>query len=507
LVTTNNANPSLWTGNEKQGYIVKFDGTTDTNNQVLHVAVAQGTEFIEAETVYQYIASGASTAYGRFGSLETPTAGVNGVPITDLNYPSSPSNVFTVQAVDYDNFIVQRNTTDIRALFTRYSPTESTAVVIGAKRRADLIHHSVEQIVPKGTSISWGYNTDNGVYNAIEINETDRLAATEYLSGNVYLKATLTTTNTRVSPVVDVNTLQSILITNRLNEKTPSIGTELKDGNNIIDRWRIFDPPVLGSSAGSEISFVSDPSQTAPYTRGYFQAESGLTTAEKTVMGKTLNKMNKGDYVYITAGNTTGGGTATVLYTQVLQVYDHNWRDTNDDLNAAGLQVYVRSINDAPITIPFSSWTEDPLANGDGYGIDIYTGFIEEYWPDSSSTMSSYVGKKVNLKYGANSLKVVMDTQIPQNTDVEVWVKTSTTGSNKEFGKLEYVRCPLVSSGLWGSHLALTPVTNDGKFHESEYFVSGLPAFTTAQMKLVFKGTESIDSPRIKNMKVFALIT
>jgi len=119
--------------------------------------------------------------------------------------------------------------------------------------------------------------------------------------------------------------------------------------------------------------------------------------------------------------------------------------------------------------------------------------------------MSNYVGKKVNLKYAANSLKIVADAQIPQNTNVEVWVKTSTTGREKDFDKLEYVQCPLVRYGLLGAYNELTPVSNDGKFHEAEYLVTDLPVFTTAQVKLVFKGTETIDSPRIKNLKVFAL--
>jgi hypothetical protein len=307
--------------------------------------------------------------------------------------------------------------------------------------------------------------------------------------------------------VVDVNTIQSILIANRLNDKTPSIGSTLRDGNNIIDRWRIFDPPVIGTSIGSKISFVADSGQTSPYTKGYLTPDSTLDIADAVVMGKVLNKISKGDYVYITAGNTIGAGTATVLYTQTLQAYDHNWRDTNTNENASGIKVYVRSLYDIPITIPFSSWTADAMANGDGYGIDIYTGFAEEWWPDSSSTMSNYVGKKVNLKYAANSLKIVADAQIPQNTNVEVWVKTSTTGREKDFDKLEYVQCPLVRYGLLGSYNTLTPVTNDGKFHEAEYQVSGIQSFTTAQVKVVFKGTETIDSPRIKNLKVFALTT
>ena len=492
----------------KRGTVIKFDTSGDF---LLHIALEGDTLFETTDTIYDDESLGIGSGH----SIESPTGTVNGIPIAELNYSANTGNTFNVESVDFDNFVVERKAADISTSYHGFyekslqlDSSVETLVVRVAKRRVDLIHHAVEQIVPKGTAVTWEYSTDNTTYNPIVINDTDRLLATEFLSSNIYLRASFTSTNSRVSPVVDVNTIQSILIANRLNDKTPSIGSTLRDGNNIIDRWRIFDPPVVGTSNGSRIDIYLDSSQTVPYTQGYLTPsaeETSGTYTQQNVDGEILNRIQKGDYLDITLG------AGSYLNTQVVYVYDVQSRATT---SPAVIKVYFRTINGVPI-FRGVNWPDGISSNqvisealsgtGAGVGLDIYTGFIEEYWPDSSSTMSNYVGKKVNLKYAANSLKIVADAQIPQNTNVEVWVKTSTTGREKDFDKLEYVQCPLVRYGLLGAYNELTPVSNDGKFHEAEYLVTDLPVFTTAQVKLVFKGTETIDSPRIKNLKVFAL--
>ena len=497
LISTSSANPSAWTGDEKQGYVVKFD-TTDASNQKLHVAVAQGTEFAASVAVYQFIASGTSTAYGTPGSLETPTAGVNGIPITDLNYSENTNNTFTVRATDYDSFVVDRDNTDVRALFTRFSPTESVAVVRAARRRADLIHHSVEQIVPKGTSISWEYSTDNSTYNPVEINETDRLVATEYLSGNIYLKATYTTTNTRVSPVVDVNTLQSILITNRLNNKKVNTGSSVEAGNFDSDKVVLFADPDSGSSiAGANVEVVQDSTQEYSYrTRAKFSRNgtAGWTATEK----EKLSNIRVGDWIHVDIG-AAGGSSHSIAFLYVYAVTDSGsdsmiiYGETSSDTN------YL------PTGFTHSSTTA-PNA-GDGVGITHYSGFTDERQPDDTSSVSKYIGKKVNLRFPATKLKIVADVNIPIDTDVEVWAKMSLSGGgSKDFDKLEYTKVPLYGMGVYGTYNTLTPVSNDNKFHESTYILPSVPSFNTVQIKIVFRGTESINSPRIKNMKSFALI-
>ena len=60
--------------------------------------------------------------------------------------------------------------------------------------------------------------------------------------------------------------------------------------------------------------------------------------------------------------------------------------------------------------------------------------------------------------------------------------------------------------GVYGTYNTLTPVSNDNKFHESTYILPSVPSFNTVQIKIVFRGTESINSPRIKNMKSIELI-
>jgi hypothetical protein len=505
LVATDTTDPNLWSGGEAiQGIVVDWD-TSVSSAKKLTVALTSNTKFPDnpaGTMVSQHqVADGNAVVYGTYKSLETELVGVNGIPVSHIN-ASGGGGTFNVESVDYDSFVVKRNGgTELKSHITGFATafdssslvTPFSGTINSARRRGDSIYHGVEQVIPKGTSISWQYSTDNSVYKAIDINETDILTSTEFLAGNIYLKATFTTTSNRVSPVVDLNTLQSIIISNRLNDKNPSIGNTGTAANNTIDRRRIFDPPVSGTSAGSRLVVAWDTDQPEPnITQGTLSGTSNGPADEEHTHKLGLQKISVGDYLYITVGDLSG------IETQLVYVYSIL------DKFANAITINFKTIGNEKFILREHDLTS-AATNGYGVGVDIYTGFVDEWMSNNTSSISNYIGKRVNLQETANKLKVVADTKIPKDTDVEVWVRSSITGYDTDFDRMNYVKCDLTRFGLQGAIGKRTPAVNDNKFHEAEWIATKVPSFTTAQLKIVLKGSSTLDSPRIKNLKVFAL--
>jgi hypothetical protein len=283
-----------------------------------------------------------------------------------------------------------------------------------------------------------------------------------------------------------------------LNDKNPSIGNTGTAANNTIDRRRIFDPPVSGTSAGSRLVVAWDTDQPETnITQGTLSGTS-VTSGDDFVAGEAhshklgLQKISVGDYLYITAGDISGLTTQLVYVYSILNKFANN------------ITINFKTIGNEKITLREHNLTS-VVSNGLGVGVDIYTGFVDEWMPNNTSSISNYIGKRVNLQETANKLKVVADTKIPKDTDVEVWVRSSITGYDTDFDRMNYVKCDLTRFGLQGAIGKRTPAANDNKFHEAEWIATDVPSFTTAQLKIVLKGSSTLDSPRIKNLKVFAL--
>ena len=52
----------------------------------------------------------------------------------------------------------------------------------------------------------------------------------------------------------------------------------------------------------------------------------------------------------------------------------------------------------------------------------------------------------------------------------------------------------------------MVPILDDGEWHEVEYLSTKVSYFNQFQIKIVFTGTRTLEVPRIKNLKVFALL-
>ena len=142
---------------------------------------------------------------------------INGV--TGMN-----DDTFTVDSVTCDTYTIKNDTTAFTVYQDGYPQGEDSVSVVSGIRRADLLNYTGEEIIPSGTSISWQHDVDNNMIGAtnIGLNSNVELSTpTNFVQR--YLKASFTgdSTNDRVSPAIDVSSLNAIVIANAVD----SVGT------------------------------------------------------------------------------------------------------------------------------------------------------------------------------------------------------------------------------------------------------------------------------------------
>jgi hypothetical protein len=105
---------------------------------------------------------------------------------------------------------------------------------------------------------------------------------------------------------------------------------------------------------------------------------------------------------------------------------------------------------------------------------------------------SSYVSKRIKLDEPANSVKVIFDGLLPKGSSFDVYAKTSASEID-DFADQNYYE--LTSENK---------ITNsDGEFREFVYSKDDfILDFSTLSVKIVFRSTDSLRVPRIKNFKV-----
>lgn len=112
------------------------------------------------------------------------------------------------------------------------------------------------------------------------------------------------------------------------------------------------------------------------------------------------------------------------------------------------------------------------------------------------NAVARYVNKIVGLKNAANSLKVFVDVNKPQGSDVVVMYKTGNSEEEVE-GKV-WTTLPSIVSSL---------ATDQQTFNEFEYGVDDIASFTFYQFKIVMLSTSSSKIPQVKRFRGIALGT
>ena len=498
----------------KWGFVIAKD-TSDSSQYTVTVANGGGSVFVDTDILY-LVSSGAS--YNVDSIVGSNGAACNGVPIADLN-----NKYFKVVKADVSRYVVEKVTDDTGNTnddfttygFTRWLPGETGITVKSSQMRADMVYYLVEQIQPNGTGIVIKSDSSNGFGSAVNVtpNANNYLSSSLYISGNHYLQTTLSSTDDRVSPVIDTNTVNAILITNRVNQPSPTdyalVELERLSFAYLVLRNTLTDP---------ETTVLLD--EPIWWIEG-FHTDHGPNSGADTHKSSTdtLNGLEVGQLIHldVSENRTISSGTlgaANTTHTfvtsgdKVLKVIGKSISTTGNKT-----KVYVSNLDGT--TIDYKHRTSDD----DGYGavdlavpLSVVGGFVPETDPGKSSSVSNYVSSRVQMANSSRYVKVMFDTKIPTENKIEVYMKSAQASpdgdvSNPEsvgFDSLEWVKVPFTNYD--GYAYSMVPILDDGEWHEVEYLSTKVSYFNQFQIKIVFTGTRTLEVPRIKNLKVFALL-
>jgi hypothetical protein len=205
-------------------------------------------------------------ANGSKVAISGVSSAVNGIPIIELN------KTHTVSAVEIDSYVITVATTSA----TSTGISGGSSVIATENRMFDVVNPIVQQVVLPDTDLYWSVQTTQGKSLAggeqfgdlvaevdapyIKVNDntfftTPRVILSEPertnisgLNNSFILTGTLVSLRNNISPVIDLDRLSLITISNRIdNPYIPSSGSTLGDGENEV-RNPISEETSIGGS-------------------------------------------------------------------------------------------------------------------------------------------------------------------------------------------------------------------------------------------------------------------
>jgi hypothetical protein len=275
---------------------------------------------------------------------------------------------------------------------------------------------------------------------ASSVNEADLIATTDKKSLTMHVA--MSTTNDRLSPILDTHRTSFIAISNKVNSPTE---TNMNVPN--LD----YTPVV---SANTTIAWSG----------------STITSADSTTKAK-LAALTVGKYLTI-SGNTAHSST-----------------------NNGTFLINAVAIDGSSVTLTGASFVTE--AASVATTIVQREMFVAEISPHGGSTYSAYVTKKVNLANPSSYLRVMFSINLPKEASIEVYYKANPAGAATGYDQITHT--------LMTPDTAIPNYTNsDNKFVDVTYSLTNMPTYDAVLVKLVMKSTNSSAIPRIKDLRVIS---
>jgi hypothetical protein len=253
---------------------------------------------------------------------------------------------------------------------------------------------------------------------ASEINETNEMSGSKSFVTNI----TFSSTNTKLSPVIDLKRVNAFAISNRLNNPTVS----------------------------STNTFTGDGSTTAFTLSG---TPSDVHIMAVTKSGKPLSPVV--DY-------TVSGTTLTMVTAP-----------------ASGAKIIAKITNTV--------------------------GFIDDFAVEGGSSAGSYITKPVNLANASQALDIRVAASVRSTSSIKCFFRTTGGEETRKIDDIEFT--PFNTDGSPDTSVAPSEGDQvlDNDFKDYKFSVSSLPEFSSFQIKIVFRGTNSAYTARIKDFRGIAL--
>lgn len=392
------------------------------------------------------------------GSSFKIAAPVNGIPVSQLY------STHTISNVDLDSYTI---TVANNATSNGYSG--GNTIRASQNIQYDAVQPIVQVQTFSDTKTDFAIKTTSGKsvdgsqtayvadsgFGAVLANEnnyfyTPRVIASEvnentFLGGNksITMSVNMTSSNDSLSPILDTHRMSLVTISNKVNAPT-----ETNMNVAALDLTSLF------TGATGAFSFSG----------------STITSTNATIRG-LMPSILVGTYITI-AGATTSANNGTYLVTSVV------------DNGTTGT-----------VTVSGVTFTSESAVSGTS--LTTRSLYFDEIAPVGSSTFSKYVSKKINLSNPSSFLRVRLAANIPSESDVLVYYRTSPVGSSVNLDTVNWV--------LFNPDSTIPKVENgNDSFFDVDYSMDNLAPFDAMAIKLVMKSTNTSAIPRIKDLRIIA---
>ena len=375
----------------------------------------------------------------------------------------------TISGADNDSYIITitNNTTNIPGTLSALKSTFSGGTGVTATRNlaADIVQLAVSEIKVPGTNItySWtgmdtGYNkqiarsiTENRSYYpanrqivASEVNQDTQLDGGRTNNAISGTSANVTATMTSSSSF-----LTPVLDAERFSlcltsNKISNYARSTFNDTDLDDR--------IAVSSSSNFSFTT----------------TGLSSSNATVKGQ-LATLDIGKDITVSGSTTTAANNTTYK---------------------------VLSVAEDGSTVTLSP-TPNTAETANSSVITQHERYLDGIAPTGTSNSSNYMTKRFSLANPSTALKVLFDANRPSPSTINVYYKIVEEGDTRDFDKIPYTLATIDSGD--------SPDDSENSFKEREYTINDLNSFSSAAIKIEMKSTNTVQVPRLKNLRILAL--
>jgi hypothetical protein len=526
-------NSTTWTADQTQDlkfivYRAQFDTSVQANVEYVNDAIPVQT----LDTDPFEIKSGTTTVRvwhynhgmpsGSKVTISNVGAALNGIPAAELNTTHDISNV------DLDSYTITVSTSPTSSGYAGGNAIKATRNI-----QFDAIQPMIAVQSFSETPITFGFKATSGKspdssgqsayidpetldFEGILANETNtfyapKMVASEINEANtapnglggsksLSMNVVMLSTNDALSPILDTHRTSLIAINNKVNYPTESnMNVANLDYNTILSanttigftattEWAATTSASTGAAlyygehqylvtVGGTTGSVPPVHTTGSVTSGtavlqYQGPVGGVIYSANSAAKAALATMTVGKYVTISgAGSSTNNGTFLIKA-----------------VASDGATVTVASTLSTASATPAITVIQREH-------------FVADNAPNNSATYSKYVTKRINLASDMPStmLRVKFAVNLPAEAAVEVWYKTALVGSGSSFDTQPYVQMTPDST--------IANFDNStGRFVDASFSVENLDAYDGVQVKVVMKSTNTSQVPRIKDLRVLALV-
>jgi hypothetical protein len=127
--------------------------------------------------------------------------------------------------------------------------------------------------------------------------------------------------------------------------------------------------------------------------------------------------------------------------------------------------------------------------------------FVDDVASTGSSSAAIYCTKTVGLENKSKALDIRLTANVRSTSEIEMFYKTSGPDEERKIGDISWT--PFNTDGSPDS--SITPAEDDFTFREYQYSANDINDFTSFQLKIVMKGTNSSYPPVLRDMRGIAL--